>query len=84
MQVQHFIQGFQGNLKQGILIDPALILAGTVSQILRLCVAFLPWGFDTTDERIDTLWFTWIPDGVWMNPWALDYVRLQSTSTSFC
>ena len=62
MQGQGF-QGFQCNLKLGILIDPVLGLAGTVSQ---RCFDFAisgfewlstSWGFDATDDRIDTLWF---------------------------
>ena len=66
MKCQVF-QGFQCNLKLGILIVPVPGLAGTVSQ---RCFVFAisgfgwlstPWGFDATDNRTDTLWFAWIP-----------------------
>ena len=89
MQCQ-YVEGFQCNLKLGILIDPVLGLAGTVSQrcfdfaISGFVLLSTPWGFDTTDDRIDTLWFAWIPDRIRMILWALECLRLQLTPTSFC
>ena len=60
-QCQDIIQGFGCNLKLGILIDPVLSPAGTVSErcfefaisgFVWLCTL---WGFDSTNDRINTM-----------------------------